>query len=88
MYTSLPHPLLPHSLSLSYVVVYHHGKSSVGGHYTCDIHHSGTGGWLRIDDSFIKPVTEDSVLRQSQGSNKVAYLFFYRRSDFVQTLLY
>ena len=36
-----------------------------------------------MDDSVVKPVPEEAVLRQSQTSNKVAYLLFYRRADCV-----
>lgn len=68
-----------------HTVVYHHGKSAVGGHYTCDVRHTGSGGWLRIDDSNVKPVPEEAVLWQSQGSTRVAYLLFYRRADCIRT---
>jgi ubiquitin carboxyl-terminal hydrolase 10 len=68
-----------------WAVVYHHGKSAVGGHYTCDVRHTGIGAWLRIDDSYVKPLPEEAIVRQSQASNKVAYLLFYRRSDCIRT---
>ena len=64
-------------------VVYHHGKSSVGGHYTCDVRHTPTGSWLHIDDSLVKPVSEEAMLKHAQLGNKVAYLLFYRRVDFI-----
>jgi ubiquitin carboxyl-terminal hydrolase 10 len=68
-----------------WAVVYHHGKSAVGGHYTCDVRHTGSGGWLRTDDNIVKSVPEEAVLKQPQTSIKVAYLFFYRRADCVRT---
>ncbi|CAI8016024.1 Ubiquitin carboxyl-terminal hydrolase 10-A [Geodia barretti] len=68
-----------------WAVVYHHGKSAVGGHYTCDVRHTGSGVWLRMDDSIVKSVPEEAVLKQPQTSNKVAYLLFYRRADCART---
>ena len=76
-----PSPLTP----LLPPVVYHHGKYATGGHYTCDVCHPVCGGWVRIDDSVLKPVSEEMVLRQNQTSNKVAYLLFYRRVDSIRT---
>ena len=65
-------------------VVYHHGKAATGGHYTSDVFHPACGGWVRLDDGLLKAVPEEFVLRPaSQGSNKVAYLLFYRRLDTV-----
>ena len=75
--------LLPFSLPAP--VVYHHGKYATGGHYTCDVCHPVCGGWVRIDDSVLKPVSEEMVLRQNQTNNKVAYLLFYRRVDSIRT---
>lgn len=68
-----------------FAVVYHHGRSAQGGHYTCDVHHPPSGGWLRMDDNHIKPVTEEAVLKPSsqQLQCRVAYLLFYRRMDTV-----
>lgn len=63
-------------------VVYHHGKTATGGHYTCDTHHPVCGGWVRTDDSNLKLVPEEHVLKPpANQSNKVAYLLFYRRLD-------
>ncbi len=64
------------------VVVYHHGKTATGGHYTSDVYHSGYRGWIRMDDNLMKPVPEDFVLTTGSGiQNKNAYLLFYRRMD-------
>ncbi len=70
-----PPPPPPPPLS----VIYHHGKKATGGHYTCDVYHPTCGGWVRTDDSIVRSVTEDSVLKQGHG--KVAYILFYRRLD-------
>ena len=64
------------------LVVYHHGKMATGGHYTSDVFHSGYGGWVRIDDSILKPIPDEFVLKPGGGVvNKNAYLLFYRRLD-------
>lgn len=68
-----------------WAVVYHHGNTASGGHYTCDAYHPSSGGWLHTDDGNLKLVTEDQVLFKSQGGNKVAYLLFYIRSDLLKT---
>lgn len=62
-------------------VVYHEGKETSKGHYIADTFHSGYNTWLRFDDSKIKTVTEENVLKP-QG-DRVPYLLFYRRSDTV-----
>lgn len=66
-------------------VVYHHGKTVTGGHYTCDVFHTGSNGWVRIDDSLLRSIPEDFV-RTPGGSmpNKTAYLLFYRRQDTIK----
>ena len=60
-------------------VVYHHGKHATGGHYTCDVYHHGLEGWLRFDDSLIKRVSEQQVLKHVAG--RVAYLLYFKRCD-------
>ena len=64
-------------------VVYHHGKSATGGHYTADVFHPACSGWVRADDSIIRSIPEDFVLKPggSAGVHKVAYLLIYRRRD-------
>jgi len=84
-------PAIKNKLSLPqrsyrlWAVVYHHGKFATGGHYTCDVCHPVCGGWIRMDDSILKPVSEETVLRHTQTANKVAYLLFYRRVDSLRT---
>jgi len=42
-------------------VVYHHGKSASGGHYTVDVLRQDKKSWVRIDDTVIKRVRADEV---------------------------
>ncbi|KAJ7729490.1 hypothetical protein B0H14DRAFT_2479923 [Mycena olivaceomarginata] len=69
-------------------VVYHHGVSASGGHYTLDVLHptrfpgsaTGTGsereGWVRIDDELVSDVRPVDVFGAPEGDS---YLLFYRR---------
>ncbi|CAG8727528.1 11083_t:CDS:2, partial [Acaulospora morrowiae] len=41
-------------------VVYHHGKSATGGHYTADILRD-ENEWLHIDDTTISSISADEV---------------------------
>ncbi|KAK3707970.1 hypothetical protein QZH41_010727, partial [Actinostola sp. cb2023] len=59
-------------------VVYHHGKTACGGHYTADVHHL-THGWVRADDTKLKVVPVNHVLKPIQG--KDPYLLYYYRTD-------
>jgi len=70
-------------------VVYHHGVSATGGHYTCDVLQNVASikentkqqeDWIRIDDTLLKPITEHEVLNGGSEENiKNAYLLFYER---------
>lgn len=60
-------------------VVYHHGNSATGGHYTTDVFHIGLNGWLRIDDQTVKVINQYQVLKQTP--ERTAYLLYYRRVD-------
>ncbi|KAK7019542.1 cysteine proteinase [Favolaschia claudopus] len=73
-------------------VIYHHGLSASGGHYTLDILHptrfpgTSTGserereGWIRIDDELVSDVRPMDVFGgASDGDTRCAYLLFYRR---------
>lgn len=42
-------------------VVYHHGKSASGGHYTVDVLRQDRKNWIRFDDTVIKSVHPDEV---------------------------
>jgi len=60
-------------------IVIHVGGSATSGHYTAYVRRpSSQGGnnWYHMDDSFVKPVSEKTVLKQ-----KDAYLLFYCRKE-------
>ncbi|QIW99062.1 hypothetical protein AMS68_004580 [Peltaster fructicola] len=42
-------------------VVYHHGKSAAGGHYTVDVLRQDFREWVRIDDTFIRRIRPEDV---------------------------
>ncbi|XP_051986799.1 ubiquitin carboxyl-terminal hydrolase 10-like isoform X1 [Xyrauchen texanus] len=62
-----------------FAVVYHHGNSVTGGHYTTDVFHIGLNGWLRIDDQAVKIINQHQVVKQT--AERTAYLLYYRRVD-------
>ncbi|KAG1952555.1 ubiquitin carboxyl-terminal hydrolase 10 isoform X4 [Pimephales promelas] len=62
-----------------FAVVYHHGNSATGGHYTTDVFHIGLNGWLRIDDQTVKIINQHQVVKQT--AERTAYLLYYRRLD-------
>ncbi|KAI0063416.1 cysteine proteinase [Artomyces pyxidatus] len=72
-----------------YGVLYHHGLSASGGHYTLDVLHpnrdASTGvskpreAWIRIDDEFVSDVRPEDVFNALDRDDRCAYLLFYRR---------
>ena len=71
-------------------VVYHHGHSATGGHYTVCVARPDGTGWLHFDDETVQPVpTEDVIVSEEEerdgragtvaGREKCAYLLFYQR---------
>uniref|UniRef100_A0A8C2Q600 ubiquitinyl hydrolase 1 n=2 Tax=Cyprinus carpio TaxID=7962 RepID=A0A8C2Q600_CYPCA len=66
-----------------FAVVYHHGNSATGGHYTTDVFHIGLNGWLRIDDQAVKIINQHQVVKQT--AERTAYLLYYRRVDLMNT---
>ncbi|XP_055992954.1 ubiquitin carboxyl-terminal hydrolase 10 [Sorex fumeus] len=62
-----------------FAVVYHHGSSATGGHYTTDVFQIGLSGWLRIDDQTVRVVSQYQVVKPAAG--RTAYLLYYRRAD-------
>ena len=42
-------------------VVYHHGKSASGGHYTVDVRRQDGREWIRLDDTVIRRVRSEDV---------------------------
>ncbi|KAF2769038.1 cysteine proteinase [Teratosphaeria nubilosa] len=42
-------------------VVYHHGKTAAGGHYTVDVRRQDGEEWIRIDDTIIRRIRKEDV---------------------------
>ncbi|KAF8077550.1 hypothetical protein FPV67DRAFT_1603374 [Lyophyllum atratum] len=66
-------------------VVYHHGQSASGGHYTLDVLHPARPipeGWMRIDDELVSDLRADDVFGaqdRQEEEGKAAYMLFYQR---------
>jgi ubiquitin carboxyl-terminal hydrolase 10 len=71
-------------------VLYHHGLSASGGHYTLDVLHPNIDntvgptvkpreGWIRIDDELVSDVRPEDVFGTPTRGDRCAYLLFYRR---------
>jgi ubiquitin carboxyl-terminal hydrolase 10 len=77
-----------------YGVLYHHGVSASGGHYTVDVlHPNGNGddeeGWLRINDEVVSAVQHEDVFGghdSGKADDRCPYLLFYRRKTSTGTL--
>jgi ubiquitin C-terminal hydrolase len=61
-------------------VIYHHGTSATGGHYTCDVCIE-KNRWMHFDDMSMTPITPHSVV--SKKSNQSPYLLLYKRASFL-----
>ncbi|KAL8277771.1 hypothetical protein RQP46_009893 [Phenoliferia psychrophenolica] len=72
-----------------YGVVYHHGKSASGGHYTVAVRQQiNSNSWVHIDDTSIRPILPGDVAVERAGAgegkafdgypDKNAYLLCYR----------
>lgn len=70
------------------VVLYHHGTSAGGGHYTLDVLHPNRNadlkakareGWIRIDDELVSDIRTEDVFLKDPKDRDCAYLLFYRR---------
>jgi ubiquitin carboxyl-terminal hydrolase 10 len=63
-------------------VLYHHGISASGGHYTLDILHPtrdpGSTAWVRFDDELVSDVRPEDVFGEGRD-DRCAYLLFYRQ---------
>ena len=76
-----------------YGVLYHHGESTGGGHYTVDVLHpngdSGGGeAWLHIDDEAVGSVRHEDVFgghNYEWGDDRCAYMLFYCRTASART---
>ena len=70
-----------------YGVLYHHGASAGGGHYTVDVlHPSGDGDagevWLHIDDEAVSSMRHEDVFGTKRATDeRCAYLLFYHRAS-------
>ena len=76
-------------------VLYHHGESAGGGHYTVDVLHPNSDGeagdsevWLHIDDEAVSPVRDEDVFgehgtdsAERAADEGCAYLLFYCRTS-------
>ncbi|KAL7418681.1 hypothetical protein Q5752_006364 [Cryptotrichosporon argae] len=71
-------------------VVYHHGPSASGGHYTVAVARQDNTGWLHFDDEAVNAVPAEQVVVSDDeaeqgkagavgGRERVAYLLFYQR---------
>ncbi|AET40284.1 mRNA-binding ubiquitin-specific protease UBP3 Ecym_5544 [Eremothecium cymbalariae DBVPG len=63
-------------------VVYHHGLSSSGGHYTADVLHQDEEKWYRIDDTTVTEINKEEVVTGGEeGSHsRTAYILIYQRA--------
>ncbi|CAI6638349.1 ANM_collapsed_G0016360.mRNA.1.CDS.1 [Saccharomyces cerevisiae] len=64
-------------------VIYHHGVSSDGGHYTADVYHSEHNKWYRIDDVNITELEDDDVLKggEEASDSRTAYILMYEKRN-------
>ena len=70
-----------------YGVLYHHGESADGGHYTVDVlHQSEAGGsvesWVHVDNELVSAVPREDVFRgfdDERVDGQCAYMLFYSR---------
>ncbi|SCU78251.1 LADA_0A04676g1_1 [Lachancea dasiensis] len=62
-------------------VVYHHGLSPSGGHYTCDVLQEPLSKWYRIDDINVKEVDQQEILKGGEEGNdsRTAYILIYQK---------
>ena len=72
-----------------YGVLYHHGESAGGGHYTVDVIHenrdvSDGEGWLHIDDEAVSAVRHEDVFggqEKDREDDGCVYMLFYCRTS-------
>ncbi|KAI0748393.1 hypothetical protein C8Q80DRAFT_1171656 [Daedaleopsis nitida] len=67
-------------------VLYHHGLSASGGHYTLDVLHPNRelsdrprAAWIRIDDELVSDLRPEDVFGGQEREDRQPYLLFYRR---------
>ncbi|QLG71261.1 hypothetical protein HG535_0B03000 [Zygotorulaspora mrakii] len=63
-------------------VIYHHGLSSDGGHYTADVYNKEVDKWYRIDDVNIIELNKTDVLKGGEegADSRTAYILMYQKS--------
>ncbi|VEU21977.1 DEKNAAC102965 [Brettanomyces naardenensis] len=65
-------------------VIYHHGRTAEGGHYTADVLEP-SGDWIRIDDTQISKISSNEVIENGisggtlANNSKSAYLLMYQQ---------
>ncbi|KAF9559930.1 hypothetical protein EC968_006396 [Mortierella alpina] len=62
-----PSSAIPYKL---FGVVYHHGRTAAGGHYTCDVLRQNSE-WLHIDDTNITTISEADVTVDLDGNKEM-----------------
>ena len=60
------------------IVIYHHGKMSNGGHYTCQVQLANQE-WIGMDDTDLSRVLQQDVLKVKK--DRQAYMLFYTRQN-------
>ncbi|WVF65937.1 hypothetical protein IAT40_000675 [Kwoniella sp. CBS 6097] len=71
-------------------VVYHHGTSASGGHYTVAVSRQDNAGWIHFDDETVTNIPKEDVIVSKEeaesgkcgligGRERTAYLLFYQR---------
>ena len=75
-----------------YGVLYHHGKSAGGGHYTIHVLHpnedrGGGDTWLHIDDEAVSAARQEDVFsgNNERVDDRCAYMLFYCRTASART---
>lgn len=65
-------------------MIYHHGVSPSGGHYTCDVYDKDLDKWYRIDDVNVDEIkNKEDILRSgdSASDSRTAYILLYEKSS-------
>ena len=87
-HVEIPPNLIVNKMSLVLrAVIYHHGKTPYGGHYSCAIRVDGDEGeggdrWYSADDRMVSLTNFEQVVNPSPASSmKTPYLLFYEREE-------
>lgn len=62
-------------------MVFHHGKTVAGGHYTAVTYEPAIKGWSLKDDASVTPIDEATFLNYSNNTDKniMPYFLIYRQ---------